>query len=205
MPLSSPDGYLEFTNAVPRAVKMVATSNLGIGTSAPEYALDVHGTSNTGPLTVSSLTITDGAIGGDVSFSGNLAFTSDVTTSVDSNVVVEHKGPHGRDGAAVLKKYPEIVFDASKVDGNDTTNTLVLIRLYMSASMFTFFHINHGKYLMTIYLTTPVGYQTLLSPITITVGQVNLSYTSGNPSLTTNTNDVINGEWLQIKYVEKHN
>ena len=53
MPLSSPDGYLDFTNAVPRAVKMVATSNVGIGTSSPQYALDVHGTSNTGPLTVS--------------------------------------------------------------------------------------------------------------------------------------------------------
>jgi len=135
MPLSSPDGYLEFTNAVPRAVKMVATSNVGIGTSAPEYALDVHGTSNTGPLTVSSLTITDGAIGGDVSFSGNLAFTSDVTTSVDSNVVVEHRGPHGRDPKAVpLKKYPEIVFDDSKIDGNDTTNTYTQAGYTVSAS-----------------------------------------------------------------------
>ena len=135
MPLSSPDGYLEFTNAVPRAVKMVATSNVGIGTSAPEYALDVHGTSNTGPLTVSSLTITDGAIGGDVSFSGNLAFTSDVTTSVDSNVVVEHKGPHGRDPKEVpLKKYPEIVFDASKLDGNDTTNTYTQAGYTVTAS-----------------------------------------------------------------------
>jgi len=61
---------------------------------------------------------------GDVSISGNLALTSNVTTSVDSNVVVEHKGPHGRLPKAVpLRKYPEIVFDASKVDGNDTTNT----------------------------------------------------------------------------------
>jgi hypothetical protein len=127
MPLSSPDGYLDFTNAVPRAVKMVATSNVGIGTSSPQYALDVHGTSNTGPLTVSSLTIADGAIVGDVSISGNLALTSNVTTSVDSNVVVEHKGPHGR-GEAKLKKYPEIVFDdTSKMDMGEggTTNGLL--------------------------------------------------------------------------------
>jgi hypothetical protein len=128
MPLSSPDGYLDFTNAVPRAVKMVATSNVGIGTSSPQYALDVHGTSNTGPLTVSSLTIADGEIVGDVSISGNLAFTSNTTTSVDSNVVVEHKGPHSRDPKAVpLKKYPEIVFDdTSKMDmGEGGTNGLL--------------------------------------------------------------------------------
>ena len=118
MPLSSPDGYLDFTNAVPRAVKMVATSNVGIGTSSPQYALDVHGTSNTGPLTVSSLTIADGAIVGDVSISGNLALTSNVTTSVDSNVVVEHKGPHGR-GEAKLKKFPEIDFGEGKYDITD--------------------------------------------------------------------------------------
>ena len=97
MPLTSPDGYLDFTNAVPRAVKMVATSNVGIGTSSPIYALDVHGTSNTGPLTVSSLTLANGAIEGDLNISGNLVYTSNTTTIVNSNVVVEYTGPHGRD------------------------------------------------------------------------------------------------------------
>ena len=135
MPLSSPDGYLDFTNAVPRAVKMVATSNVGIGTSSPQYALDVHGTSNTGPLTVSSLTIADGAIVGDVSISGNLALTSNVTTSVDSNVVVEHKGPHGRLPKAVpLRKYPEIVFESGKFDSNPTTRTYVQAGYTVTAS-----------------------------------------------------------------------
>jgi hypothetical protein len=39
---------------------------------------------------------------------------------------VDQHGPHSRDPKAVpLKKYPEIVFDASKMDGNDSTNTYV--------------------------------------------------------------------------------
>src|SRR6056300_170307 len=36
---------------------------------------------------------------------------------------IDQHGPHSRDPKAVpLKKYPEIVFDASKLDGNDTAN-----------------------------------------------------------------------------------
>jgi len=135
MPLTSPDGYLDFTNAVPRAVKMVATSNVGIGTSSPIYALDVHGTSNTGPLTVSSLTLANGAIEGDLNISGNLVYTSNTTTIVNSNVVVEYTGPHGRDPKeAPLKKYPEIVFAEGKFDANDSTNTYVQAGYTVTAS-----------------------------------------------------------------------
>jgi hypothetical protein len=135
MPLTSPDGYLDFTNAVPRAVKMVATSNVGIGTSSPIYALDVHGTSNTGPLTVSSLTLANGAIEGDLNISGNLVYTSNTTTVVNSNVVVEYTGPHGRDPKEVaLKKYPEIAFAEGKFDANDSTNTYVQAGYTVTAS-----------------------------------------------------------------------
>src|SRR6056300_344390 len=39
---------------------------------------------------------------------------------------MDQHGPHSRDPKAVpLKKYPEIVFDASKLDGNDSTNTYI--------------------------------------------------------------------------------
>jgi hypothetical protein len=135
MPLTSPDGYLDFTNAVPRAVKMVATSNVGIGTSSPIYALDVHGTSNTGPLTVSSLTLANGAIEGDLNISGNLVYTSNTTTIVNSNVVVEYTGPHGRDPKAMpLRKYPEIAFAEGKFDANDSTNTYVQAGYTVTAS-----------------------------------------------------------------------
>jgi hypothetical protein len=48
---------------------------------------------------------------------------------------MEQSGPHSRDPKAVpLKKYPEIAFDASKVDGNDTTNTYVQAGYTVSAS-----------------------------------------------------------------------
>ena len=40
----------------------------------------------------------------------------------NSNVITDVSGPHGR-GVATLKKYPEIVFDASKYDHNHSTNT----------------------------------------------------------------------------------
>ena len=40
----------------------------------------------------------------------------------NSNVITDISGPHSR-GVATLKKYPEIVFDASKYDHNHSTNT----------------------------------------------------------------------------------
>jgi hypothetical protein len=48
---------------------------------------------------------------------------------------MDQHGPHSRDPKAVpLKKYPEIVFDASKLDGNDSTNTYVQAGYTVSAS-----------------------------------------------------------------------
>jgi hypothetical protein len=47
---------------------------------------------------------------------------------------MDQHGPHGRDGAAVLKKYPEIAFDASKYDQNHSTNTYVQAGYTVTAS-----------------------------------------------------------------------
>jgi hypothetical protein len=48
---------------------------------------------------------------------------------------MEQSGPHSRNPKAVpLKKYPEIVFDASKMDGNDTTNTYIQAGYTVTAS-----------------------------------------------------------------------
>jgi hypothetical protein len=203
MPLTSPDGYLDFTNAVPRAVKMVATSNVGIGTSAPEYALDVHGTSNTGPLTVSSLTIADGAIEGDLNISGNLVYTSNTTTIVNSNVVVEYTGPHGRDPKEVpLKKYPEIVFDASKLDGNDTTNTYTQAGYTVTASsQFSGYHPWEAFDEITGNGTQYWSGSTVKYATTGDYG-----FLSGNavaPYLTTVSDTVYNGEWIQLELPHK--
>jgi len=59
MPVSTPNGYLDFTNATPRATKVIATSNIGVGTSDPIYSLDVMGTANVGALTATTLSVTN--------------------------------------------------------------------------------------------------------------------------------------------------
>jgi hypothetical protein len=54
---------------------------------------------------------------GDASISSNLKLTTDTSITVNSNVVTDFNGPHAREPKGVpLKKYPEIAFDASKVD-----------------------------------------------------------------------------------------
>jgi hypothetical protein len=43
MSIGAPAGFINFTNGTPRADKIIATSNIGIGTNAPAYELDVVG------------------------------------------------------------------------------------------------------------------------------------------------------------------
>jgi cytoskeletal protein CcmA (bactofilin family) len=69
MPIGPTSGFLDFTNATPRANVIVALSNIGIGTDVPLHAFDLRGTANvadiiinndltlTGGLTTNSLTI----------------------------------------------------------------------------------------------------------------------------------------------------
>ena len=71
---------------------------------------------------------------GEVDVTGNMFYTKPASILVDSNVVTEYTGPHGRDGAAVLKKYPEIVFEDGKFDRNDSTNTYVQAGYTVTAS-----------------------------------------------------------------------
>ena len=59
MPVSTPNGYLDFTNATPRATKVIATSNVGIGFNNPLHALDVDGSANVGALTATTLSVTN--------------------------------------------------------------------------------------------------------------------------------------------------
>jgi hypothetical protein len=47
---------------------------------------------------------------------------------------MDQHGPHGRDGAAVLKKYPEIAFDASKVDTFGNSNAYAQAGYEISSS-----------------------------------------------------------------------
>ena len=75
-----------------------STGKIGIGVENPSSALD---------------------IAGDINLIGQNA-----KIKMNSDVLVEHAGPHGR-GVAPLKKYPEIIFADGKFDRNDTTNTYV--------------------------------------------------------------------------------
>jgi hypothetical protein len=62
---------------------------------------------------------------------GKVAMAQQAATGGET--VMDQHGPHGR-GVAKLKKYPEIAFDASKVDGNDSTNTYVQAGYTVTAS-----------------------------------------------------------------------
>jgi hypothetical protein len=85
-----------------------STGKIGIGVENPSSALD---------------------IAGDINLIGQNA-----KIKMNSDVLVEHAGPHGRDGAAVLKKYPEIAFESGKFDSNDSTNTYVQAGYTVSSS-----------------------------------------------------------------------
>jgi hypothetical protein len=75
--------------------------------------------------------------GGEVAVGQTLTFQkiSNAQVKMGSNVVAEYTGPHGRDPTTpLLKKFPEIAFDASKLDGNDTTNTYTQAGCTVTAS-----------------------------------------------------------------------
>ena len=61
MPIGPTSGFLDFTNATPRADVIVALSNIGIGTDAPLHALDLRGTANVADIIINNdLTLTGG-------------------------------------------------------------------------------------------------------------------------------------------------
>jgi hypothetical protein len=61
MPIGPASGFLDFTNATPRANVIVALSNIGIGTDVPLHALDLRGTANVADIIINNdLTLTGG-------------------------------------------------------------------------------------------------------------------------------------------------
>jgi hypothetical protein len=61
MPIGPTSGFLDFTNATPRANVIVALSNVGVGTDVPLHALDIRGTANVADMIVNNdLTLTGG-------------------------------------------------------------------------------------------------------------------------------------------------
>ena len=61
MPIGPTSGFLDFTNATPRANVIVALSKIGIGTDVPLHALDLRGTANVADIIINNdLTLTGG-------------------------------------------------------------------------------------------------------------------------------------------------
>src|SRR5210317_905660 len=118
-------------NVVASGIKI---SNLTIGP-----AFDFASVSNVGNVTANVIQFANATTGftttANVEIGGNIALTSNAQVKVGSNVLAEYTGPHGREPKEVpIKKYPEIAFDASKMDGNDTTNTYTQAGYTVTAS-----------------------------------------------------------------------
>ena len=54
MPIGPTSGFLDFTNATPRANVIIALSNVGVGTDVPLHALDIRGTANVADIIINN-------------------------------------------------------------------------------------------------------------------------------------------------------
>ena len=118
-------------NVVASGIKI---SNLTIGP-----AFDFASVSNVGNVTANVIQFANATTGftttANVEIGGNISLTSNAQVKVGSNVLAEYTGPHGREPTTpLLKKFPEIVFDASKYDQNHSTNTYIQAGYTVTAS-----------------------------------------------------------------------
>jgi hypothetical protein len=117
----------------------LVAQKLKIGNLLISPTFDFASVSNVGNVTANVIQFANATTGftttANVEIGGNITLTSNAQVKVGSNVLAEYTGPHGREPKEMpLKKYPEIAFDASKLDGNDTTNTYVQAGYTVSAS-----------------------------------------------------------------------
>jgi hypothetical protein len=121
----STNGILNFQNTN-KIIFGGSDSNVVIDTSNVSLGIGIQGTETPG----SNLHVV-----GNAFISSNLKLTTDTSILVNSNVVTDFSGPHGRLPKVVpLKKYPEIVFEEGKFDSNESTNTYVQAGYTVSAS-----------------------------------------------------------------------
>ena len=115
---------VEFSNTT---TAFVTTANVEVGGE-----LTVSGNVEVG----GELTVTANAeIGGDLTVSGNTFYSNNTSIHIDSNVVAEFTGPHGRNPTTpLLKKYPrDCSLRVGSLTRNESTNTYVQAGYTVSA------------------------------------------------------------------------
>jgi len=173
----------------------VVASGIKISNLTISPAFDFASVSNVGNVTANVIQFANATTGftttANVEIGGNITLTSNAQVKVGSNVLAEYTGPHGREPKEMpLKKFPEIAFDASKLDGNDTTNTYTQAGYNVTVSSSAFegdgfvpwkvFNQDNGK-------TGNNGWHTAGNPAAV----------SGSPYNTIDSSYV--GEWLKIE------
>ena len=162
MPIYSPTGNLDITNATLRTSN-IETQNIKINNVAISAAHNLQQVTSIGNATTNTIefnnsttsltTVSNVTVGNNLTVSGNIIsnqettlagnvtvgknilLSSNTTTRVDSNVVVEHFGPHKRHPITpVLKKFPDVDFTQGKFDYNDSTRTYAQAGYVVSAS-----------------------------------------------------------------------
>ena len=162
MPIYSPTGNLDITNATLRTSN-IETQNIKINNVAISAAHNLQQVTSIGNATTNTIefnnsttsltTASNVTVGNNLTVSGNIIsnqettlagnvtvgknilLSSNTTTRVDSNVVVEHFGPHKRHPVTpVLKKFPDVDFTQGKFDYNDSTRTYTQAGYVVSAS-----------------------------------------------------------------------
>jgi len=181
----------------------LVAQTLKIGNLLVSPTFDLAAVSNVGNTTSNTLQFanatTSFVASSNVEIGGNITLTSNAQVKVGSNVLAEYTGPHGREPKEMpLKKFPEIAFDASKLDGNDTTNTYVQAGYTVSVSGF----VNSSNHPWKAFngIDSEVGM--LLSGLNYdTNGNANTSGTTASRLSASDSTPY--GEWLKLELPNK--
>jgi hypothetical protein len=181
----------------------VVASGIKISNLTISPAFDFAAVSNVGNTTSNTLQFanatTSFVASSNVEIGGNITLTSNAQVKVGSNVLAEYTGPHGREPKEMpLKKYPEIAFDASKLDGNDTTNTYVQAGYTVTSSSVQSGYAGHEAFNGKI--NTELDAWRSLALYTTGTGAYSVSTNSVTAlDAPSGTSTTYNGEWLQIQ------